>query len=58
MFVSTFDLTNYIAYWPDNAYDILTVIESLGLSDPIVGIGHSFGGGALYEHRKLTISHL
>jgi pimeloyl-ACP methyl ester carboxylesterase len=35
------------AFWPDNAYDILTVIQTLGVSQPIVGIGHSFGGGTL-----------
>ncbi|EMC95138.1 hypothetical protein BAUCODRAFT_149161 [Baudoinia panamericana UAMH 10762] len=35
------------AFWPDNAYDILTVTQTLGLSLPLVGIGHSFGGGTL-----------
>lgn len=52
----TFYLTYLIAYWPDNAYDILTVVETLGLSYPIVGIGHSFGGGALYVPRRLRLS--
>jgi pimeloyl-ACP methyl ester carboxylesterase len=36
------------AFWPDNAYDILTTIQTLGLSQPLVGIGHSFGGGIMY----------
>ena len=36
------------AFWPDNAYDILTTIQTLGLSQPLVGIGHAFGGGILY----------
>ncbi|KAK3115294.1 hypothetical protein LTR53_005517 [Teratosphaeriaceae sp. CCFEE 6253] len=35
------------AFWPDNAYDILTVTQTLGLTAPLVGIGHSFGGGTL-----------
>lgn len=36
------------AFWPDYSYDILTTIQTLGLSQPLVGIGHSFGGGILY----------
>lgn len=36
------------AFWPDNAYDILTTVQTLRLSGPVVGIGHSFGGGILY----------
>ncbi|KAG9187028.1 hypothetical protein G6011_10136 [Alternaria panax] len=42
------------AFWPDNAYDILTTIQSLGLSQPIVGIGHSFGGGILAHAALLS----
>lgn len=35
------------AFWPDISRDILTALDTLDVSGPIVGIGHSFGGGAL-----------
>ncbi|KAL1792312.1 hypothetical protein ACET3X_008819 [Alternaria dauci] len=44
------------AFWPDNAYDILTTIQTLGLSQPLVGIGHSFGGGIMAHAALLSRS--
>ncbi|KAJ5820947.1 uncharacterized protein N7525_010231 [Penicillium rubens] len=34
-------------YWPDHSRDILGVLEHLGITGPLIGIGHSFGGGTL-----------
>ncbi|KAL3451701.1 Alpha/beta hydrolase family-domain-containing protein [Aspergillus insuetus] len=35
------------AYWPDHSKDILGVLEHLRIKGPLIGIGHSFGGGTL-----------
>lgn len=35
------------ACWPDDSRDILQTLKVLEVGDPVVGIGHSFGGGAL-----------
>ncbi|OJJ05336.1 hypothetical protein ASPVEDRAFT_86691 [Aspergillus versicolor CBS 583.65] len=34
-------------YWPDHSRDILKVLDHLGATRPLIGIGHSFGGGTL-----------
>ncbi|KAJ5181581.1 hypothetical protein N7449_011728 [Penicillium cf. viridicatum] len=34
-------------YWPDHSRDILGILEHLGINGPLIGIGHSFGGGTL-----------
>lgn len=35
------------AHWPDVSRDILQVLAHFGVEAPVIGIGHSFGGGAL-----------
>ncbi|KAH7389974.1 Alpha/Beta hydrolase protein [Pyrenochaeta sp. MPI-SDFR-AT-0127] len=35
------------AHWPDISRDILQVLKHFGVEAPVIGIGHSFGGGAL-----------
>lgn len=36
-----------LACWPDDSRDILHTLKVLKVGEPVVGIGHSFGGGAL-----------
>lgn len=46
------------AFWPDISRDILKILDTLDVSGPIVGIGHSFGGGALYVTSSLVLNNL
>ncbi|KAH7051150.1 Alpha/beta hydrolase family-domain-containing protein [Macrophomina phaseolina] len=34
-------------FWPDHSRDILKVMEYFQVDAPVIGIGHSFGGGTL-----------
>ncbi len=36
-----------IAHWPDQSKDILHVLRYFNVQQPIIGIGHSFGGGIM-----------
>ncbi|KAH7022045.1 Alpha/Beta hydrolase protein [Ilyonectria destructans] len=35
------------AFWPDDSRDILHTLKYFGVEQPVIGIGHSFGGGAM-----------
>ncbi|KPM42903.1 hypothetical protein AK830_g3617 [Neonectria ditissima] len=35
------------AFWPDDSRDILHTLKYFGVQQPVIGIGHSFGGGAM-----------
>ncbi|KAF7554458.1 hypothetical protein G7Z17_g2929 [Cylindrodendrum hubeiense] len=35
------------AFWPDDSRDVLHTLKHLRIQQPVVGIGHSFGGGAM-----------
>ncbi|KAK7409174.1 hypothetical protein QQX98_008667 [Neonectria punicea] len=34
-------------FWPDDSRDILHTLKYFGVQQPVIGIGHSFGGGAM-----------
>lgn len=40
-------LLNDRVFWPDHSQDILTVLKHFGISENVIGIGHSFGGSTL-----------
>ncbi|KAH7137403.1 Alpha/beta hydrolase family-domain-containing protein [Dactylonectria estremocensis] len=35
------------AFWPDDSRDILHTLKHFRVQQPVIGIGHSFGGGAM-----------
>ncbi|KAI7781839.1 uncharacterized protein LA080_014329 [Diaporthe eres] len=35
------------ACWPDDSRDILRTLEHFNVQQPVIGIGHSFGGGSI-----------
>ncbi|KAL2288649.1 hypothetical protein FJTKL_03342 [Diaporthe vaccinii] len=35
------------ACWPDDSRDILRTLEHFNVQQPVIGIGHSFGGGSM-----------
>jgi pimeloyl-ACP methyl ester carboxylesterase len=37
-----------LAHWPDQSQDILVVLKHFQVQQPVIGVGHSFGGGILY----------
>ncbi|KAF4304790.1 Alpha/beta hydrolase fold-1 [Botryosphaeria dothidea] len=45
-------------FWPDHSRDILKVLEHFQVEAPVIGVGHSFGGGALSHAAMMAPSAL
>ncbi|GME49425.1 Alpha/beta hydrolase fold-1 [Neofusicoccum parvum] len=43
-------------FWPDHSKDVLRVLEHFRVEAPVLGIGHSFGGGVLAHAAMMSPS--
>ncbi|KAH9215627.1 Alpha/beta hydrolase family-domain-containing protein [Leptodontidium sp. 2 PMI_412] len=46
-YVSNEKLLTQTSHWPDQSRDILQVLRYFRVEQPVIGIGHSFGGGIM-----------